>query len=530
MKIIFLFSFSFLFFIRISQAQKITYSTEKINSLELGYNILNKINEKYFIYIAYFNPAPSIHKSYIFVYNKQMQLLSKEELKLPDEYYALRFITYPDFIYIFYQYTQNNHVFCMAAKIDSNGKMNEKPVLISEINLNNFYLHSTIYNLTYSEDKKKIAVFTIQENKNEHELNLRILDQSLKKIEHKIFEIPINSEFESFTNFSIDNEGNFFFLKKEPYNDADPYKNVLNLIKNNTDTLTFYYISPNGIKLNDLSFRINNADKKLNFFSFYVDSPLRALWKDIPLSKATGNSGIFNAIWDIKNKSLIETEVPFTKILDPNSNNPELLKLQMQDFFVGDIYFTKNGSFVLQGQTSDPYNPYESFLIPYDNNSIGAFELYYQGINESGYLSFNNFNLNQHRSGTYKVFFRRTQTKINKVSANLLLLSFDSTGTFTKLNFANEFKARDFMTMNTGDALHYFFFRKERNNYLVRHLSFTNKGGIQSEIPLKTNENYKFALGYEQTTEALGYKQVSETEMIFPVFYRGNLNFAKIEF
>ncbi|HUZ59710.1 MAG TPA: hypothetical protein VMU83_13120 [Hanamia sp.] len=73
---------------------------------------------------------------------------------------------------------------------------------------------------------------------------------------------------------------------------------------------------------------------------------------------------------------------------------------------------------------------------------------YYKGMNESGYLSFNNINPNQHRGDTYKIFIKRKQSKISKNSDNLLLLSFDSTGTFTKFNFANEFKARDFMTMN----------------------------------------------------------------------------------
>lgn len=527
MNFFFLCLFSFLFLITPSQAQKVTYTTESIHGVQIGYNILGKINENYLVYIAYFTPPPAyenmhelkrdggvtIQKSFVYIYDRQMQLLSKEELKLPKDCFAVRFISYQHFIYIFYQYRENTRMFYMAAKIDSNGKITEKPVILSEMNQNYYYYsHSDIYNLTYSEDKKRVAIFKIQETQNAHRLDLLILNQSLKIIEHNIFEIPLRSDFESFSNFKIDNEGNFFFLKKEPFNDSDPNKNVLNLIENNTDTLRFYNIKPSGIKLNGLSFAINNTRKQLNFFSFYADLPLKALWDDIPLSKARSKSGIYNGIWDVKNNTLTETEQSFAKILGSDSNNPELQDLPIQDFFVADIYYTKNGNFVLQGQNSDPYNVYKSFLIQSNGRLTRNYESHYSGFDRIGYS---------------KIFGRKMNYKI---SSNLLLLSFDSTGFFTKFNFVNEFKAREFVTINTGNALHYFFFSKERNNYLIRHLSFTTNGGFQAEIPLKNDQNYKFALGYNQISEAVGYKQVSETELIFPVFYRGILNFAKIEF
>ena len=78
------------------------------------------------------------------------------------------------------------------------------------------------------------------------------------------------------------------------------------------------------------------------------------------------------------------------------------------------------------------------------------------------------------------------------------------------------------MSMNTGDAIHYFFIHKMGIDYQVYHTSYTNDGEVHTRIPLKNIGNYQF--------DVFGYKQVSKTELIFPVRYNGRLNFAKIEF
>ena len=308
---------------------------------------MGKINEKYFIY---FHHAPA---SYIYVYNAQMKHISTEKLQLQKNYFGMHFINYKDFVYIFYQYTQANHVFCKAAKIDSNGKMNKKPVTLSEITLKDYYSHSSIYNLAYSEDKKKIAIFTVHETEDAHLLNLLILDQYLNLIQNRIFRIPLMSNYESFSDFKIDNEGNFIFLKKDLFDNSDPYKYVINFIGNNSTTLSFFNITPTGIRLNKFVLTIDNSNKILNFFAFYIDSSLslKALWDDIPISKAISKSGLFNATWDIKDKRLTNAAtISFHDFLDTGLYNSGLTQLPIQSFIITGVYNFKRTYLLLGGK------------------------------------------------------------------------------------------------------------------------------------------------------------------------------------
>jgi hypothetical protein len=507
----------FLLFFNCSFSQKITYATDGgLSTTKLGFNILGKINGKYFVHISHFNSSTTsgngfgftINASYIYVYNAQMQLVSAEKMPLPKAYFGLHFIAYPDFVYLFYQYTEDNKVFCMAAKIDSNGKASGQPVKLAETTRREYYANSSIYNIISSEDKKKIAIFTIRENAYEHTLSLILLNTNLKYIKKNIFNIAMISSHESFLGFNLDNEGNFVFLKQNVFDNSDPYKYLLNFIGFNDDSVSLYNATPTSIQLNAAIVKIDNAAKKVSFCSFYLDSTIKALLGDVALGKAAGKSGLFKETWDIPTRRLLHVEeIPFQDIMQDYSDNPELTELPAQNLLVGNIYNKSNGDALLQGviiSSENSVNEYQKNLSAWQN----------QAQSETEYLNYNSLDL--------KVDVILSIAKDNHFDASLFLLSFDSAGQFKKFDFMEDLQISGILNVNTGDAIHYLFIHKDKNGYSFNHVLYTAEGNIKQQPPLKNTGSYRLISFFSL--------QVSPTELIFPVLYNNKLNFARMEF
>src|SRR5687768_13149520 len=101
-------------------SQKIVYSEpEKDDTRRMNFEVAGKIGGNFLIYKNIRN------RNWISVLDNDMkQVATVEQDYVPDNDRMINvdFFAYSDFCYMIYQYQKKNVVYCMASKIDANGK------------------------------------------------------------------------------------------------------------------------------------------------------------------------------------------------------------------------------------------------------------------------------------------------------------------------------------------------------------------------------------------------------------------------
>lgn len=151
-------------------AQRVIYSEpDKNDYRQTQFEIIGKINGNVLIY-------KNLRSSYVMsVYDMDMK--QKQRLKLdflPDRIINADFLAYPDFCYMFYQYQRRNVIYAMAAKLDSNGKIQGKPLTMDTTEIS-FLASNKIYSVINSDDKQYIGLFKINSKIDENYLFTKIL-------------------------------------------------------------------------------------------------------------------------------------------------------------------------------------------------------------------------------------------------------------------------------------------------------------------------------------------------------------------
>src|SRR5262245_55434956 len=103
-----------------SQSQNIVYSEpDKDDTRRMNFDIAGKVGGNFLLYKNVRN------RHWISVLNSDMVEIAKvEQDYVPDDDRIINvdFFPYPEFCYMVYQYQKKNTVYCMASKIDGNGK------------------------------------------------------------------------------------------------------------------------------------------------------------------------------------------------------------------------------------------------------------------------------------------------------------------------------------------------------------------------------------------------------------------------
>src|SRR5437588_32952 len=110
-------------FTAFSQAPLITYAEpERNDSRRTEFDIIGKLNGNFLIY------KKNQNDHVISVYNEDMKL--KNTVKLDynsDRWVNVDFISYPDFVYMIYEYQRRSVVHCAGVKLDAEGKKMGEP-------------------------------------------------------------------------------------------------------------------------------------------------------------------------------------------------------------------------------------------------------------------------------------------------------------------------------------------------------------------------------------------------------------------
>jgi hypothetical protein len=317
-----------------AQGQKIDYSlVDKDDVRDMSFEILGRISNNILVYKNYRN------RHAISVYDNEMQQKNRIELSnLPEKIINVDFISYNDFAYMIYQHQKRNSIFCSMVKINGEGKMMSEPVDLDTTQVNN-NTENKVYTLINSDDKKKIMLFKIKRDTERDYLFTTILyDQQMKVLKRSNFEIKSPDRDVVFTDFVMDNEGDFAFGKCTRIGSRDYINKVDLVIKAaSADSILVQKLPLNDLTLDELKIKFDNGNKKLMMASFFY-------------KQRRGNiEGVYTLIWDKNKKEALKPKQYIFNDsirLEAKSENNSI-KTAFNDQFIRQVVPTQDGGFAV---------------------------------------------------------------------------------------------------------------------------------------------------------------------------------------
>ncbi|MEO6328605.1 MAG: hypothetical protein ABIO55_06725, partial [Ginsengibacter sp.] len=332
-KIAFLFSCLLLPFIIF--AQRITYSEpERDDSRSLNFEIVGKVSGNFIVY-------KNIRtKNAISVYDNDMRLKQRVELNfIPDRTINVDFIAYPDYFYVIYQYQRRSILYCMAAKIDGEGKkIGEAEQL--DTTFINVFADNKIYNTIFSEDKQHIMIYKIQKKNDKFNFTTLLFNPKLELQRKSRWVVAYEERRDVYSDFFVDNAGNFVFAKSEKEGVRDLLSKVFVVTKAPlSDTFTINPINTNDYYLDELKLKVDNINRKYLVNSFFY-------------TQKRGNiEGLFTAVWDTETgKQTVQNSIKFSDTLRHEAKVEVSSKFAFNDYFIRQIILKKDGGFILTGE------------------------------------------------------------------------------------------------------------------------------------------------------------------------------------
>ncbi len=488
------------------KAQRVIYTEPDRNDIrQTEFEIVGKVGGNILIY-------KSLRENYsMSVYDMDMKQKDRVKLGyLPDKIINADFLAYPDYCYMFYQYQRRNIVYCMAAKIDGNGKLASEPVTMDTTEIS-FFASNKIYSVINSDDKERIGVFKINsKNERNHLVTTVLFDKNLQKIEKNYLSIDMPERHDYLTEFTVDNNGDFVFARAVQSQQNDNIQKLYLLYKNaGSPTVKETEIPLKNQYLDDIRIKVDNYNKRYIISSFYSKS-------------RQGNiEGLFSCIWN-KPEQAIQTTVfmPFDENLRNEAKGDNGIKTAFNDYFIRNLIVKKDGGFLLAAESffttgrGGAYNRYDylygsPFLRPMDYYMFSPYGYGY------GYPWWRYNSLGQ-------------STRYN--AQNIAIFSFDSTGNIEWRNIISKNQYDDetdafigYAMVNMGNQLHFLFNQQEKRMQLLTDQSISPEGQISRNPTLKNlDKGYDFMPRYG--------KQIGSRQIVFPCMYRNYLCFARLDF
>ena len=494
-----------LFFGNILRAQKIVYSEpERDDTRRMNFEVIGKVTGNFLVYKSIRN------KNWVTVFDNDMKERAKvDQDYIPDDRLInVDFFPYNDFFYAIYQYQKRNVVYCMAAKIDGNGKKISDVIELDTTHIG-FSANNKIYSVVSSEDKGRIMVFRINSrNKQNYLITTNLFNDSLQLLKRSTIAMPMEDRNEYLDEFYVDNEGNFVFTKFYRQN-SDIISRASLVIKDaQGDSFLIKDLDIEKRYLDELHVKIDNFNKRYFLTSFYY-------------KERRGNiDGFYFYVWDKKAGGIeMENTVSFGDDLRRDARGDANIRMAFNDYFIRNIIIKKDGGFIIGSEsfyTTSRYNSWNRWDYLYGSPFMSPLDYYY-------YSPYYN-------SLWYRSRFYNNSQNVRYHAENIVILSFDEKG---KLQWNNVIAKDQFdddtddlisyQLMNTGGQLHFLFNMEERRINLLNDYTVSPGGDINRNPTLKNlDKGFEFMAKYG--------KQVGAHQMIIPCLYRNSICFAKIEF
>jgi len=486
-------------------SQQISYTQpEQQDSRSMDFQIIGKVQDNFLIY------KNNRNNYAVCSYDNSMQLIDRVNMKfLPDNVLNVDFISYPDFALMIYQVQKRSVIYCMAVKINKDAKLLTDPMELDTTHIN-FFANNKIYSTVNSEDKSKIMIYKIQRKNGQFNFTTLLFNDSLQ-LQHKSrIATSFDDRKDIFSDFFVDNMGNFIFTKGDKSNNRDYMQNLALIIKPaDEDSFNTNDFNLAGKYLDEIKLKVDNVNNNYVINSLFYNKP-------------RGNvEGIYTAVWDINNKSLITQQFQnlgdsIRAMAKTNGNN----KTALNDYFIRDIVLRKDGGFILTAE--DFYSQTRSGLW-------NRYDYLY------GYPSFSPYNYYMYSPYSYGYGYGRnpyfnSRGQDRYYYNNILVLNMDKSGTTDWASVINKSQYDDetdnflsYAMMLTGGQLHFLFNSLERRSLLLVDQSVSGTGKLTRNPPLKSlDRGFQFMPRYG--------KQVSSNQMIIPCIYRNFICFAKVDF
>ncbi len=481
-------------------AQQIKYSSpERDDTKALNFEVVGKVSGNFVVY-------KNIRtKNAVSIYDNDMQLKQRVELDfIPDRTINVDFVAYPDFFYVIYQYQRRSILYCMGAKLDGDGKQIGEPVQLDTTYINVF-ADNKIYNTIFSEDRQHIMIYKIQKKNEKFNFTTLLFNPRLELQRKSRWVVPYEERRDVYSDFFVDNDGNFVFAKSEKEGARDLISGVFIVTKTPlSDTFSTHAININNFFLDELKLKVDNVNRKYLLNSFFY-------------RQKRGNiDGLYTAVWDREsNQQTVSNFIKFNDTLRQEARVEGGTKYAFNDYFIRNVILKKDGGFILTGEnyyTQSRGNPWnrQDFLYGYSSLSSYNYYLY----SPTGYW--------------YRPRGFNSQTRY--YYNNVVVMEIDKSGQLVWSNVLHKTQFDDetdnflsFQVMNAGGELHFLFNELERRNQLIADQSVTADGILKRNPTLKSlDKGFQFMPKFA--------KQVSSKQIIVPCILRNYICFAKIDY
>lgn len=497
------FSFLIMLFIPLfSISQRISYSTpESDDGKALDFEIIGKVSGNFLVY-------KNLRNRYaVSVYDNDMSLKERVSLDfMPDKILNAEFIAYPDFSYIIYQHQKRNIVYCMAAKIDANAKVLGTPIQLDTTQLS-IFSDNKIYNMVNSEDKQKIMIFKVQKKNDNFNFKTLLFTSDLQLLHTSRKQMPYDDRKDIFSDFLVDNEGNFLFAKTIKGGNRELISKLFLYTKSPTsDEFSENELSFNKRYLDEVTLKVDNINKRYLLNSFYYNE------------KRGNIDGLYTAIWDKQaDKLFVQNMVAFSDTLKREAKLNGAIRFAFNDFFIRNIILKKDGGFILSA---------EDFSSQSRSNQWNRMDYLYNS-------PFSSYDYYLYSRSSYWYYYR-PRNNFNSSSRyyynNIVIMNVDKEGKLVWSNVIPKEQYDDgddnflsYQILNAGGELHFLFNELERKNLLISDQSISADGKLTRNPTLKSlDKGYQFMPKFA--------KQVSAKQIIVPCTYRNYICFAKIDY
>jgi hypothetical protein len=487
-------------------AQKIVYSEpDKDDTRRINFEVAGKVGGNFLIYKGIRN------RNWIAVLDNDMiQIAKVEQDYVPDNDRMINadFFPYNDFCYMVYQYQKKNVVYCMASKIDANGKKIGDVKQLDTTHIG-FAANNQVYTAMTSEDKSKIIVFKINSrNKRMYIMTTLLFNDQLELQKKSRLQVAMDERNDYMSDFHLDNDGDLVFTKFFRDNNDNISRAAFVIKYAQADSLMMKDLNIEKNNLDEIHIKVDNSNKRYFLTSFYY-------------KERRGNiEGFYFYIWDkINSQPVIENTSVLSEDLRKDAKGEANVKMAFNDYFIRNIIIRRDGGFIISGEsfyTTSRFNNWNRWDYLYGNPFV------YSGIGNYYYSPFyNNYWGGNRYSSNQSVRYH---------ADNIAVLSFDKDGKQEWSNVLVKEQYDDqtddmlsYQLMNTGGQIHFLFNQMERRNNLLNDYSVSPNGQVIHNPTLKNlDKGYEFMPKFG--------KQVSARQMIIPCEYHNYLCFAKIDY
>ncbi len=491
-----------------SYTQSIVYSEpDNADARDMSFDIIGKMNGNILVY------KTTSNQHYICVLDAEMKQLDRFKLDyLTDRVFNVDFIAYQDFAYMFYQYQKRSIIYCMAVKLDANGKKVGEPMQLDTTDSRDVQ-NNKIYSFVQSADKQKIQFFKVNTyNDKVHQITTILFDKNLTLISKSTEAVAMKERNSFLTAFEVDNKGNFAFIKAVGKSGDDNISQIVLIVKEaETSVFNYHNISKaEGIFLDEIKLKVNNSNGQYIITSFYSN-------------KRRGDvQGIFVSIWDNNlNKEKLSSTVAFDNDFRNDAKGDAGTKTAFNDFFIKDIITKKDGGFLLTSQC-------EYTTSRGNNNNLNRWD-YMNNSAYSGTGSYYSFGSNNYYASPWNRYgYNSNVTRY--YADNIAIISLDSTAKMQWSNVIHKSQFDDiteahigFGMFNAGNQLKFLFNKIEKRQQILNEQSITPDGQI-----IRSSTLHGLDKGYEFMPR--NAKQVGARQIIVPCMLRSFLCFAKIDY